>query len=89
MYDVSILETILRRRMYLNGSNTCCPCLCTFSMLSSSNMYMNRAQEHVYENWFQVNEKVHKLLYASILKAIYSKKNFKTEHTLSFIYRLD
>ena len=51
MYDVSILETILRRRMYLNGSNTCCLCLCTFSMLSTSNMYVNRAHEHVYENW--------------------------------------
>ena len=62
MYDVSILETILIRRMYLNGSNTCCLCLCTFSMLSSSNMYMNRAHEHVYEKW--LTKKVHKSLCA-------------------------
>ena len=85
MYDVSILETILRRRMYLNGSNTCCLCLCTFSMLSSSNMYMNHAHEHVYENW--LTKKFINRYALSILKAIYSKKNFKTEHTLSFIYR--
>ena len=87
MYDVSILETILRRRMYLNGSNTYCPCLCTFSMLSSSNMYMNCAHEHVHENW--ITKKFINRYALSILKAIYSKKNFKTEHTLSFIYRLD
>ena len=87
MYDVSILETILRRRMYLNGSNTCCLCLCTFTMLSSSNMYMNHAHEHVYENWLM--KKFINCYGLSILKAIYSKKNFKTEHTLSFIYRLD
>ena len=87
MYDVSILETILRRRMYLNGSKTCCLCLCTFSMLGSSNMYMNHAHEHVYENW--LTKKFINCYYAiSILKAIYSKKNFIIEHTLSFIYRL-
>ena len=58
MYVVSILETIRRRKMYLNGSNTCC----TFSMLSLSNMYMNRAHEHVYEKW--LTKKVHKSLCA-------------------------
>ena len=87
MYDVSILETILRRRMYLNGSNACCLSLCTFSMLGLSNMYMNCAHEHVYENW--LTKKFINCYALSILKAIYSKKNFNTEHTLSFIYRLD
>ena len=48
---------------------------------------MNRAHEHVYENW--LTKKFINRYALLILKVICSKKNFKTEHTLSFIYRLD